>query len=150
MFKASTIVNKHHNQLFEYSSYVKNVQHGAEQVRKKTVRGTLTFDRDNELGDDGKDLGLAIFEHVVDALHGKEAVRVGHLTDAFEEDGQVVMVVKLVHLNFPCNLLWRAVLDLNGQISAVVESAELGRLNGSPLDSASQGLLDFRLFLFLV
>ena len=52
------------------------------------------------------------------------------------------MVVELVDLNLPCNLVLVAVLDLNGQISAVVESSELGLLNASGFLGTGLGLLD--------
>ena len=72
-------------------------------------------------------------------MDGKESVGVLLLTDALHEDGEVVMVVKFVHLNLPCDLVGHAVLNLDGQVSTVVEAAELARCDLSLLDSASFG-----------
>ena len=47
------------------------------------------------------------------------------------------MVVQLLHLNLPCDLVGRTVLNLDGKISAVVEAAELRGRDRAPLDSAS-------------
>ena len=75
-------------------------------------------------------------------MDGKESVGVLLLTDALHEDGEVVMVVKFVHFNLPCDLVGHAVLNLNGQVSTVVEAAELARCDLSLLDSASSGSKD--------
>lgn len=71
----------------------------------------LTLDRDDQLGDDGQNLGASLFEHVENALHGQEAVGVLLFTDAFEENGEVVMVVELGHVHFPVNAVLGTVLD---------------------------------------
>ena len=102
---------------------------------------SLTLDRDDQLGNDGEDLGLTVVEKVKNALAREEAVRLLLLTDALHEDGQVVMVVELLNFNLPGNSVRRAVLDLDRQISAVVETTELGRRDGSLLDGSSLGLL---------
>ena len=47
------------------------------------------------------------------------------------------MIVKFVHLNFPCNLVGWAMFNLNGQVSTIIEAAELAWCDLSPLDSAS-------------
>ena len=57
-----------------------------------------------------------------------------------------MMVVKLADFDFPCNLVGRAVLNLDGKISAVVESTEFtgwnnSASNGSSLRGNSFGLL---------
>ena len=72
-------------------------------------------------------------------MDGKESVGVLLLTDALHEDGEVMMVVKFVHLNLPCNLVGRTMLNLNGEISTIIEAAELGRCDLSLLNSASFG-----------
>ena len=74
----------------------------------------LTLNRDDELRDDGEDLGLAVHEQIANTLDGKESVRILFLTDALHEDRQVVMVVQLAHLNLPGNLVGGTVLNLNG------------------------------------
>ena len=78
-------------------------------------------------------------------MDGKESVGVLLLTDALHEDGEVMMVVKFVHLNLPCNLVGRTMLNLNGEISTVIEAAELGRSDLSLLVSASFGGKNSRL-----
>jgi hypothetical protein len=110
----------------------------------------LTFNRNDELGDDGENLGSALLEHVKDTLHGQEAVRVLLLADALEEDGQVVVVVELLDLNLPVDAELGAVLDGDGEVSAVVETTELRRGDRATVESAGLGLLRSGLFLGLV
>ena len=59
----------------------------------------ITFDGDDELGDDREDLRAAVLQHVVDALAREELVRVGVLAQAVEKQRQVVVVVQLLDLN---------------------------------------------------
>ncbi len=73
----------------------------------------LTLDRDDELWNDGEDLGLSVFEQVMDALDSEEAVWFLLLTDALHKDGQVMMVVKLANLDLPSDLVGAAVLNLD-------------------------------------
>ena len=49
------------------------------------------------------------------------------------------MVVELADVNLPLNLVGGAVLDLDGEISAVVEAAELRGRNGSSPDGTGFG-----------
>jgi len=111
------------------------------------VQGSL--DRDNELGNNGEHFGTALLEHVEDALHGEEAVGVLLLTDAFEEDGQVVMVVELHNVDLPLDFVLRAMLDGDGEISTVVETTELRGHDGAAAHGTSAGLLDSSDFLGL-
>ena len=89
--------------------------------------------------DDWQDLGLAVLEQIEDTLDCKESVWFLLLADSLHEDGEVVMVVELVHLNLPRNLVWGAMLNLDGQISTIVEAAELTRRDLSPLDGTGLG-----------
>jgi len=82
---------------------------------------------------------LTVREQVKDTLDGKESVGILLLADTFHEDGEVVMVVELVHLNLPSNLVGGAVLNLDGQISTVVETAELTGRDRSSFDGTSLG-----------
>lgn len=78
-----------------------------------------------------------MLQEVEDTLHGEEPVWVLFLTDSLHEDGEVVMVVELSDFNLPCNPVGVAVLDLDGQVTTVVEAAELAGRDLSFLDSAS-------------
>ena len=49
------------------------------------------------------------------------------------------MVVELFDLNLPRNFVGRAVLNLDGQISTVIEAAELRRRDGALVDGTSFG-----------
>ena len=60
------------------------------------------------------------------------------------------MVVELVHLNLPRNLVGGAMLNLDGQISTIVEAAELTRRDLSPLDGTGLGSQDCRCSLRLI
>ena len=59
------------------------------------------------------------------------------------------MVVELLDLNLPVDTVLRAVLNGDGEISTVVEAAELASGNGAIVESTSPGLLRRRLFLGL-
>ena len=109
----------------------------------------LTLDGDDELGDDGENLSTTLLKHVEDTLDGEESVWVLLLTDTLEENGEVMMVVELLDLNLPVDTVLRAVLNGDGEISTVVEAAELASGNGAIVESTSPGLLRRRLFLGL-
>mgnify|MGYP000991000675 CR=1 FL=1 len=72
------------------------------------------LDWDDELGDNGEDLGAALLQHVKHALNREVSIWVFLFADAFEENGQVVVVVELLHINFPVNRGLRAVINLDG------------------------------------
>lgn len=93
---------------------------------------------------------MTVFEQVKDALHGQEAVWVDLLANSVHEDGQVVMVVELVDLNFPCDFVLGTVLNLDGKVSPVVELAELSRQDLPSSAGASSGCYDSRLSLGLL
>jgi len=99
------------------------------------------------LGNDGENLGTTLLEHVKDTLHGKEAVGVLLFADTLEEDGQVMMVIELHNIDLPLNFVLRAMLNRNGQVSAVVEAAELRGDNRATVDGTSDGLHGSGLFL---
>ena len=80
-----------------------------------------------------------MLEEIKDTLDSEESVWVLLLADSLHEDGEVVMVVELVHLNLPRNLVGGAVLNLDGQISTIVEAAELTRRDLSPLVGTGLG-----------
>ena len=84
----------------------------------------LTLDWNNELRNNWKYLSTSLFEHIKDTLHCEEPVWVLLLSDALEEDGQVMMVVKLLNFNLPVDLVLRAMLNGNWEIASVVESSE--------------------------
>jgi hypothetical protein len=65
--------------------------------RTPGVQGVL--DGDDELWDDGKDLGAAVVKHVVHTLPGQEPVRLLLLPQAVEEQGQVVVKVQFGDLH---------------------------------------------------
>jgi len=72
-----------------------------------------------------------VLEEVEDALDSKESVWILLLTDSLHEDGKVMMVVELVDFDLPVDLVRGAMLNLDGQISTVVETTELRRRNSS-------------------
>jgi len=107
----------------------------------------LTLYGDDQLGDNGQDFGTAFLEHVENALDGQEAVGVLFLTNALEENGEVVVVVKLHDVDLPLDFVLGAVLDGDGQVASVVETPELAGGDWSALGSACNGLLGGRGFL---
>ena len=84
----------------------------------------LTLDWDDQLRDNGEDLWATLFEHVTHSLDGEETVGIILFTNTFEENGKVMMVVELRDINFPVDLVLGSMLNCNGQVSTIVESAE--------------------------
>ena len=113
-----------------------------------SVQGSL--DWDNKLRNDGQDLGATGLKHIEDTLHGEEAVWVSLLSDTLEEDGQVVVVIELLDLDFPLDAVLRAVLNCNWQISSVVEESEFTDWDLSSVHSSGLWLLYGWLFSWLV
>merc|ERR1712151_1296673 len=67
-----------------------------------------------------------VLQHVEHALHREESVGLLLFAQAVKEDGQVMVVVQLLNLDLPADAVVNAaMLDLNGQVSALVEAAEL-------------------------
>ena len=81
------------HQLRAHDHLLQQLAHDAHDGEVARVERRL--DRDDQLRDDGQDLGAAVLEHVEDALHREEAVRLLLLAQAVEEDRQVVVVVSL-------------------------------------------------------
>ena len=85
----------------------------------------LTFDGNDELRDDWEYLGTALIKHVEGSLNGQESVWLLFLTDTFEENREVVMIIKGHDINFPGELVLRTVIDSDWKISSIIEAAEL-------------------------
>mmetsp|Transcript_2594 Transcript_2594/g.5830 ORF Transcript_2594/g.5830 Transcript_2594/m.5830 type:complete len:313 (+) Transcript_2594:211-1149(+) len=101
-----------------------NLHRGCDDLGIARVERRL--DGDDELGNDGKDLGAPFLEHVVHTLHRQEAVRLLLFADAVKEDGEVVVVVELVNVHLPSDLAaHRPVEDLDRQVATVVKAPEL-------------------------
>merc|ERR1719473_1372129 len=102
------------------------------------ARVQRNLQRDNELRDDRQDLGAArpaLLQKVVHPLDGKEAIRVLLFADTVQEDRKVMVIIKLIHVNLPSKAIADAgVLDLNGQIPAVIKLAELCPLDRTALE----------------
>ena len=98
------------------------------------------------MGNNGKDLGSTLLEHIKDTLNGKESVGFDLLTDTFEENREVMMVVELSDIDFPVDLVLGSVIDSDGEISSVVEASELtggdhSGFNGTSFRGGDLGLL---------
>ena len=95
------------------------------------LRIWLTFDWDDQLGHDGEDFGAASLNHIENALHREETVRILLLPDSFEKDWQVMVIVQLGNVDLPVDtVVSRAVDRRNWQISPIVETAEICRGHG--------------------
>ena len=101
---------------------------------------SLTLDGDDQLRDHRKHFGTTFLKHVEGSLDREESVWVLLLADSLAEDGKIMVVVQLLDLNLPCNSLAAGVLDVNGQISSVVEPSELSGGDLSQLSGTGLGL----------
>ena len=52
-----------------------------------------TFDRNDELRNDRKNFGSALFKHVENTLNSKEPVWILFLSDSFKEDRKIMVVI---------------------------------------------------------
>lgn len=102
----------------------------------------LTFNWDDELGNDRKHLGSTLLEHVEDTLDGEETVGILLFTDTFEEDGQVMVVIELHNVDFPEDSVLGSVLDGDGKVTTVVEASEFTGNDGAAVNGTSNGLLN--------
>lgn len=127
--------------------WVSGVQGSYTKLRVGTM---LTLDGDDQLGNDWQHLGASLLEHVEYSLHSQESVWVLLLSDAFEEDGQVVMVVQLLDFHFPVDFILGTVLNGNWEISSIVESSKFTWRNVPSIEGASSWLLWCWLFLGLI
>ena len=110
----------------------------------------LTFDGNDKLWDNRKHLSTALLEHVEDALHREEPVGVLLLADALKEDRQVVVVIELLDLYLPVNAVLGAVFNGYGQVTSVVEAAELRGWDLPVVEGTSSWLLGCGFLLGLI
>jgi len=108
-----------------------------------------SFDGNDKLRDDREHLGTALFKHIEYTLDRKETVWVSLLTDTFEEDGQVVMVVELHDIDLPEDCVALAMLNGNGQITSIIETSEFTGCDQTSVSSTSSRLSDNWLLLGL-
>lgn len=101
----------------------------------------LTFDWDDQLGNNWEHLGTSLLEHVEYSLNSQESVWVLLFSDALEEDGQVVVVVELLDFDFPVDFILGTMLNSNWEISSIVKSSEFTWGNGPSVEGASLGFL---------
>jgi len=113
-----------------------------------SVQGSLN--RDNQLWNDWEDLGTSDFEEIEDTLDGKESVGINLFADTLEENGEIVMVVELLSVDFPTDFILRTVFNCNGEVTSVVEESKLAHRDLSAVDGASSWFLRNRLLLGLV
>lgn len=98
-------------------------QSDSDHIRMTCIQGG--FNGDDQLGNHRQDLVASLLQHFVHTHDAQEAVRVVLFTDTIEENGQVMVVVQFFTRNFPHNLVADTrVVDFNGQVSTVIESAE--------------------------
>ena len=91
-----------------------------------------------------------MLEHVQSTLDGEESVRVLLLSNPLHKDGKIVMVVELVDFDLPCDPVGRPMLNLDGQVTPVVETTELTWRNLSSLNSTGSRCQNSWLFFSLV
>lgn len=109
----------------------------------------LTLDWNNQLRNNGQYFCTALFKHIENTLNREEAVGVLLFTDTFEEDWEVMMVVKLHNVDFPENSVLLSVLNCDWEISTIIETSELAWDNGACSNGTCAWLLDWWLWNWL-
>jgi len=85
------------NHLARENKRLQNLQYRCDYLPITGVQGRL--DRNDELRNHGQDLAASTFKHVVGTLDSQESIRVLPLSEAIEEDGQIMVVVELVDID---------------------------------------------------
>lgn len=117
---------------------LENLESDRDDSGVSSIQGGL--DGDDQLRDDWEHSGLAVLEKLEDSLDGEESVRILLFSESFEEDGQVVMVVKFckVHVVDPLqSASSSSVLHNNWEVSSIVVSSEFRELDVSLLSGSS-------------
>lgn len=98
---------------------------------------------------DWQNLSTTFLKHVKDTLNSEESIWVLLFTNSLEENGQVMVIVKLLDFNLPVDTVLGTMLNGNGKVASVVETSEFGGRNVSLVESTSNWLLRCRLLLGL-
>mmetsp|Transcript_51705 Transcript_51705/g.83892 ORF Transcript_51705/g.83892 Transcript_51705/m.83892 type:complete len:283 (+) Transcript_51705:142-990(+) len=119
---------------------LKDLQRGDDDLRIPGVQRSL--DGHDKLGHNRQDLAAPSVEEIENSLHGQKPVRILLLSKPVKEDRQVMVIVQLIYVHLPLNLVLRSsVLNLNRQISPVVEAPEFRWLDRSAHERPSFGRL---------
>jgi hypothetical protein len=70
-------------------------------------------------------------------LDGEESVGVDLFSDSFEENREIMMVIKLLDINLPVDFVLWTVFNGYWKISSIVEKSEFTDRNLSTVDSSS-------------
>jgi len=107
-----------------FHEVLEDLQGVAHDLLVAGVEGLL--DRDDQLRHDGEDLRATLVQEVAGATAGHEFGGVLGFTQTIEENGEVVVVIQLVNIDFPLQIIASAALELDWQVAAFVELAEVG------------------------
>ena len=115
------------------------------RVFKATIKflfkDIFTFDWNDQLGDYRKHFCSTFFKHIKDTLYWEESIWILLLTDSFEKDRKIMMIIKLLNLNLPINAVLGSMLNRDRKISSVIESSELRWWNLPVVECTSDWLL---------
>jgi hypothetical protein len=99
-----------------------------------------SFDWNNQLWNDWKNLGSTLFKHIENTLDSEESVWINLFSNALKENWEIMMVVELLNINFPIDFILRSMLNSYWKISSVVEKSEFTYWNLSAVYSTSSWL----------
>jgi len=109
-----------------------------------------SFNWDNQLWNNWQYLSSTFFKHIKYTLNSKESVWVHFLSNTFEKDWEIMMVIKLLNINFPVDFILWSMLDGHWKITSIVEKSEFRHWDVSSINSTSNWLLNEWLWLWLV
>ena len=101
----------------------------------------LTLNWNNQLRNHGQHFGTTFLEHVENALDGQEAVGILFFSDSLKENGEIVVIVKLHHVDLPLDFVLGSVLNGDRQVTSIVETSEFAGDNWSALGGTGNRLL---------
>jgi len=77
-------------------------------------------------------------------LDGQEAVGILFLADSLKENGEIVVIVKLHHVDLPLDFVLGAVFNRNGEVTSVVKTSKFTGGDWSTLNGTGDWLLGRR------
>ena len=99
-----------------------------------------SFDWNNQLWNNRKNFGSTLFKHIENTLDSKESVWINLFSYTFKEDWKIMMIIKLLNINFPIDFILRSMFNCYWEISSVVEKSEFTNWNLSTIDCSSSWL----------
>jgi len=99
-----------------------------------------SFDWNNQLWDNWKNFSTTLFKHIENTLNCKESIWIDLFSYTLKEDWKIMMIIKLLNINFPIDFILWTMFNCYWKISSVVEKSEFTDWDLSTIDGTSSWL----------